>query len=329
MKTSAYASEDLEETCQDIMSYLQGEGPIGLDEHSMAPMKKNAWNFLVWETELFRRTFHGLCNLAPISERECFLKCFNNEVGHWDLKTPRQLVMERCWWPTVYKDVSIYAKSCDGFQKACPGLRYRNALRLLVSNVFDVFSVDFAGPFPATSTWTPLVLVGVEHLTGWHIALATTGSTSQVVLKFVRNEIIYPFGPTRTIVSDNATCFTVSATASFMARHGIVWSTVLAYAPMSIGSAERVVGTWNNAIRKTALGTGMERENTHSSPIRISPTCPKRDRLALRFNVRGPTSDRFRCGERRKPTCFFVRPSTSFGTSGWICPASGSLRGLC
>ena len=69
---------------------------------------------------------------------------------------------------------------------------------------------------------------------------------------------MYSFGPPWTIVSENATCFTASAVSSFMGPHGITWRTVLAFAPMSNGRAERMIGTLKTAVRKTVLETGME-----------------------------------------------------------------------
>ncbi|CDF33201.1 unnamed protein product [Chondrus crispus] len=189
--------------------------PEDLEEKSR--MKNNAKNFLVWESKLLRRTIRGLRVVAPISDREKILKGFHDDIGHWDLKTTRQFVTERYWWPTVGMDVGDYVKSCDGCQKARPIPRYKKTLRLPI-----------------------------------------TSFTAQVVLDFVKREIMYSFGPPRTIVSDNATCFTASAVSSFMARHGITWRTVLAYAPMSNSRAERMVGTLKAAVRKTVLGTGME-----------------------------------------------------------------------
>ena len=97
------------------------------------------------------------------------------------------------------------------------------------------------------------MLVAVEHLRGGPIAIATRDSIAQVVLKFVKREIMYSFGPPQTIISDNATCFTASAVSSFMAQNGITWRTVPAYAPMSNGTADRMVGTLKAAVRKTVL----------------------------------------------------------------------------
>ena len=75
---------------------------------------------------------------------------------------------------------------------------------------------------------------------------------------------MYSFGPPQTIVSDSATCFTASAVYSSMAHHGITWCTVLTYAPMSNGRAERMVGTLKPAVRDTVLETGMESWTKHS-----------------------------------------------------------------
>ena len=121
-----------------------------------------------------------------------------------------------------------------------------------------MFSIDFAGPFPAISCRNRFVLVAVEHLTGSPIAIATADSTAQVVLEFVKKEIMYSFGPLWTNVSDNATCFTASAVSSFMAQHGITWRTILSYAPIYSDRAERMVGTLKAAVRKTFLETGMK-----------------------------------------------------------------------
>lgn len=45
------------------------------------------------------------------------------------------------------------------------------------------------------------------------------------------------FGSPKTIVSDNAGFFTAAALLDCMKMHGIGWSTVLFYAPMSNGRA--------------------------------------------------------------------------------------------
>ena len=77
-------------------------------------------------------------------------------------------------------------------------------------------------------------------------------------MEFVKEEIIQCFGPPRTIVSDNATCFKPALLGKFMSEHGTAWKTVLAYAPMCNGRAERMIGTLKRAVRKVIIGLGQQ-----------------------------------------------------------------------
>lgn len=85
--------------------------------------------------------------------------------------------------------------------------------------------------------------VAVEHLTGWPIATLTATSTAEEVVKFVEEEIIYSFSSPGMNISDNAACFTAAALENLMKKQWVECKTVLAYAPMSNGRAERMIGT--------------------------------------------------------------------------------------
>ena len=67
-------------------------------------------------------------------------------------------------------------------------------------------------------------------------------------------------------------------------------------------------------------------QSTHASPIRISPTRLEKLCVAFRINVWGPTSDGPQCRNMCKCRCLFLRRSSSFGTSSWVCSTSNSLR---
>ena len=183
------------------MSNVQGETPVWLADCRKYRMKSNAKNFLAWDSKLFRSSIHGLRVVVPISDGKKIPKGFYDDIGHWNLKTTRQFVTERYWWPDFYKEVTDYVKSCDECQKARPITYYKTTLCLPISSLFDVFCIDIAGPFPATSSGNRFVLVAVEHLKRWPIYIATIDSTAQVVLKFVKRETIYSFGPPQTILS--------------------------------------------------------------------------------------------------------------------------------
>lgn len=59
----------------------------------------------------------------------------------------------------------------------------------------------------------------------------------------MEQESIHLLWAPRTVVSDNATWFTSKTLKEFIKARGTSWMTVLAYAPMTYGRAERMVGT--------------------------------------------------------------------------------------
>lgn len=127
---------------------------------------------------------------------------------------------------------------------------YRTSLKTPLTTIFNVFSIDFAGPLPLSRSGNKYLLVCSEHLTGWPIVISTVNATASVVIDFVRDHILQPFGLPRNIVLDNTTCFTTSALDAFMTDIGTIWKTVAAYDPMSNGWAKRMVGTMKRAIGK-------------------------------------------------------------------------------
>ena len=196
--------------------------------------------------------------VPPQADRPGILKTLHYDVGPWDVNSTRDFVISRFWWPMVYRDIYDYVKSCDGCQRSAAVPHYKTDLHVPITTLFDIFSIDFAGPFPRTSSGNRFALVAVEHLTGWTIARATKNATASDVRRFMEMEVVNLFGPPRVVISDNAGSFTAEVLASYMREIGTMWKTVLDYAPMSNGRAKRMVGTLKKAVLKTTLSSHME-----------------------------------------------------------------------
>lgn len=156
-----------------------------------------------------------------IEKRNSILHAYHDEIGHWDETATRHFVSTRFWWPNMYHELHEYVRSCESCQKCTPLPKYKTSLRTPISSLFDVFSIDFAGPLPTTEKGNCYVLIAVEHLTGWHIARPTKDATADSVIDFVAREMIHSFGPPRYVVSDNANCFTAGSLQAFIDAHGI------------------------------------------------------------------------------------------------------------
>ena len=58
-------------------------------------IKRHAKNFYVNDNKLYRKTIHGLRIVLPINERENVLRTFHDQMGHWDVETTKQFILER------------------------------------------------------------------------------------------------------------------------------------------------------------------------------------------------------------------------------------------
>lgn len=93
----------------------------------------------------------------------------------------------------------------------------------------------------------------MEHLTGGPFSAATESNTAQVVIEFLKKEIMLIFGPPQRMIKDNATCFTSRALVGLMKNNSISWRAELVYAPMYNGKTEHMVRTLKSAVNETFL----------------------------------------------------------------------------
>ena len=77
---------------------------------------------------------------------------------------------------------------------------------MLFCEVFDVWGIDFMGPFLVSFGFTYILLV-VDYVSKWVEAKATRTNDARVVVDFVRSHIFCRFGVLRAIVSDHDTHF--------------------------------------------------------------------------------------------------------------------------
>lgn len=202
-----YAPTDLEDWLQYVIRHLSGQPSTKETGKEKAEIRRKSVKFVLWEGHLYRRGMNKLAVVVPRNERKKAIHHLHDTIGHWDVKATHYLIKDRFWWPGMPADVAHYVKTCHACQRMQTPERYRSNMFIPQSSLFDVYSIDFAGPFPETECGNRFLLVCVEHLTGWPIVLATKHSTAETVVNFLNKKIIPPFGPPGVVVSDNAACF--------------------------------------------------------------------------------------------------------------------------
>ena len=67
-------------------------------------------------------------------------------------KTAQKILQSGFYWPTLFKDCFEWVKHCDACQRM-GNISRRNEMPLqgiLVVQIFDVWGIDFMGPFPSS-----------------------------------------------------------------------------------------------------------------------------------------------------------------------------------
>jgi len=108
---------------------------------------------------------------------------------------------------------------------------------ILVVDIFDVWGIDFMGPFP-NSFGNLYILVAVDYVSKWVEAIATKTNDHAVVCKFVQSNIFSRFGVPRIIISDGGSHFKNFNFGKLLKRYGVNHRIATPYHPQTSGQVE-------------------------------------------------------------------------------------------
>ena len=102
-------------------------------------------------------------------------------------KQKMKVLQSGFYWPSLFKEAHQMCRVCDRCQRLGK-LSRRHMMPLnpiLVVELFDVWGIDFMGPFP-TSYGHTYILVGVDCVSKWVEAIPCKTNDHRVVLKFLK-----------------------------------------------------------------------------------------------------------------------------------------------
>ncbi|KAJ9556957.1 hypothetical protein OSB04_011571 [Centaurea solstitialis] len=160
--------------------------------------------------------------------------------GHFGANlTARKVLESGFYWPTIFKDAHTLIKSCDACQRA-GNITKKDEMpqqSISVSEVFDVWGIDFMGPFP-DSKGNKYILVAVDYVSKWAKAKASPTNDAKVVVDFVKS-LVCRYGCPKAIISDRGTHFANYLLEKTLKRYGMAPPTTVVQHhshPMSIRS---------------------------------------------------------------------------------------------
>ena len=107
---------------------------------------------------------------------------------------------------------------------------------ITVVQIFDVWGIDFIGPFPPS--FGNLYVLAVDFVSKWVEAITCPRNDANTVVGIIHKNILSIFGALGTIISDEGNYFANKLFAKLMSMYGVKHVMSLAYHPQSNGQAE-------------------------------------------------------------------------------------------
>ena len=107
----------------------------------------------------------------------------------------------------------------------------------MVVDLFDVWGIDFMGPFPSSVRYT-YILVGVDYVSKLVEVVPCRIVDHKVVLKFLKENIFSRFGVPKVIISDGGSHFCNKPFENLLAKYGVKHKVATLYHPQTSGQVE-------------------------------------------------------------------------------------------
>ncbi|KAL4362161.1 hypothetical protein GQ457_04G020420 [Hibiscus cannabinus] len=215
----------------------------GTENQGRKRFKHNAKGYFWDEPYLFKQCADQIIRRCiPEEEQQTILEqCHSAPYGgHFGgNRTAAKVLQSGFYWPTLHKDAQLFCQQCDRCQRT-GNISKRNEMPLqniLEVELFDVWGIDFMGPFPS-SFGNLYILLAVDYVSKWVEAVATTHNDAKTVQRFIKKNIFTRFGTPRVIISDEGRHFDNRSIAAALRKLGINHKLSTAYHPQTNGQAE-------------------------------------------------------------------------------------------
>ncbi|GKA46223.1 reverse transcriptase domain-containing protein [Tanacetum coccineum] len=165
--------------------------------------------------------------------------------------TSKKVLDSRFYWPTIIKEAHTLVRLCEECQKT-RNISKRDEMPLNnihVCEVFDIWGIDFMGPFPKSHKFE-YILVVVDYVSKWVEAQALPTNDSRVAITFLK-KLFSRFRMPKALISDQGTHFCNKIMEKTMKRYGVNHHFSTSYHPQTSGQDENTNKALKRILEKT------------------------------------------------------------------------------
>lgn len=190
---------------------------------------------------------------VPLFARADLTAKYHSSFGHLSGSEIYGIMVSRCYWPSMKKDVQEWIATCPKCQLSAGDRKTQPTEPLHPLHPLPAFhrwGLDFIGPLPKSKQGNKYVLVGIDHTTKWPVVRAVKTCDAQTVAEFLKNDIFLQFGCPSEIISDRGAAFRDSSLKIYLESMAVKHNLTSAYHPRSNGVTERFNGLLGRMLSK-------------------------------------------------------------------------------
>ena len=180
-------------------------------------------------------------------------------AGHLGRNKTASRILQRFYWPTVFKDVAQYCKSCAECQKTSPRRAPRAPLMPLpiIDEPFGRIAMDIVGPLPRSRSGKKYILVICDYATRYPEAIALKSIEAECIAEELM-KVFARVGVPKEILTDQGSNFTSQLLMELYRLLHIKPIRTSPYHPQTDGLVERFNQTLKAMLRRTADEEGKD-----------------------------------------------------------------------
>ncbi|XP_062114284.1 uncharacterized protein LOC133825341 [Humulus lupulus] len=224
--------ESQNEKAMQINDFFPDEQLFGVSENPVVPWFADIVNFLV-------------AKVVPPEMTRQQLKKFYSEVKHyyWEEPILYKHYVDQIIRHCVPED-EMHSILATIYNVRTGNISRRNEMPLnviLEVELFDVWGIDFMGPFPPSYN-NEYIFLAVDYVSKWVEATATKTNDCKTILNFLYKHIFTCFGTPRALISDEGSHFVNKQLDALLARYGVYHRTALHITPSQMAKLKFQTG---------------------------------------------------------------------------------------